>query len=112
MVAWLIPVIKSILPHVGTIVSAAAPIFTRKKADAAANQAALLQQQIAELQSAASENDAHIKELAKQMQNAVEALEKGTSLAEKNYQRAMVLGISSLVVSAFSLGTVLYILLA
>ncbi len=112
MVAWLIPVLKSILPHVGTIVSAATPIFTRKNTDAAANQAALLHQQITELQLAASENDAHIKELAIQMQNAVEALEKGTSLAEKNYQRAMVLGISSLVISAISLCTVLYILLA
>jgi hypothetical protein len=112
MPAWLIPVLKSVLPHIGTIVSAATPIFTKKNADAAANQAALLQQQIAELQSAASANDAHIKELAIQMQNAVEALEKGTSLAEKNYRRAMVIGISSLVISVISLGTVLYILLA
>jgi hypothetical protein len=109
MPAWLIPVLKSLLPHVGTIVSAAAPVFTRKSAVAAANQAALLQQQITELQSAASENDAHIKELAIQMRNAVEALEKETSLAEKRCQRAMVLGIAALVISVISLGTVLCI---
>ena len=109
MPTWLIPVLKSILPHVGTIISAAAPVFTKKKnTDAAANQAALLQQQITELQAAASENDTHIKALAIQMQNAVEALEKGTSLAEKNYRRAMILGISSFVISAAALCLVLY----
>ena len=112
MPAWLIPVLKSILPHVGTIVSAATPVFTRKSAEAAANQATLLQQQITELQSAASENDVHIKELAIQMQNVVEAIEKGTSLAEKNYRRAMVLGIAAFIVSVIALCTVLYILLA
>jgi hypothetical protein len=110
MPAWLVPVLKSILPHVGTIVSAAAPVFTRKSADAAANQVALLQQQITELQVAASGNDAHIKALAIQMQNAVEALEKGTALADKNYQRAKVLGISSLIISIVSLCTVLFVL--
>ncbi|MBU1424167.1 MAG: hypothetical protein KKH12_05070 [Gammaproteobacteria bacterium] len=109
MPAWLIPVLKSILPHVGTIVSAAAPVFTKKNTDAAANQAALLQQQITELQAAASENDVHIKALAVQMQNAVEALEKGTALAEKNYRRAMVLGISSFAISAAALCLVLYL---
>jgi hypothetical protein len=32
------PVLKSVLPYVGTIVTAAAPVFTKKSADAAANQ--------------------------------------------------------------------------
>lgn len=108
MPAWLIPVLKSVLPHVGTIISAAAPVFTRKNADAAASQAALMQQQITELQTAASANDAHIKELATQVQHAVEALEKSTLLAEKGYRRAMLLGISAFVLSAISLGAVLY----
>lgn len=77
MPAWLIPVLKSVLPYVGAIVSAAAPVFTKKSADAAANQAILLQQQITELQAAASANDAHIKALAIQMQNTVEAVGNG-----------------------------------
>ena len=55
MPSWLIPVLKSVLPYVGTIVSAAAPVFTKKNADAA-NQAMLQQQQITELQAAASGN--------------------------------------------------------
>jgi len=33
MAAWFIPALKAILPHVGTIVGAAAPVFTRKTAE-------------------------------------------------------------------------------
>lgn len=102
MAAWLIPVIKSILPHVGTIISAAAPVFTRKSGDVAT-----LQQQVTELQSAASANDAHIKDLAAQMQLAIEALEKGTRLAHKGYRNAMWLGIASFILSLAALSIVL-----
>jgi hypothetical protein len=109
MPAWLIPVLKSVLPYVGAIVSAAAPVFTRKSADAAANQVLLLQQQVTELQAAASANDAHIKALALQIQNTVEALEKGASLAEKRHQWIMVLCILAIIMSVISLGIVSYI---
>jgi Tfp pilus assembly protein PilN len=112
MPSWLLPVLKSVLPYVGTIVSAAAPVFTKKSADVAANQTALLQQQITELQAAASANDAHIKELAIQLQNTVEALEKGASLADKRHQWVLVLCILAIIISFTSLGTALYILLA
>jgi len=112
MPAWLIPVLKSVLPYVGTIVSAAAPVFTKKSADAAANQTILLQQQITELQAAASANDAHIKDLAIQLQNTVEALEKGASLADKRHQWILVFCILAIIISVTSLGTALYVLLA
>ncbi|MBA3023211.1 MAG: hypothetical protein KKG03_00640 [Gammaproteobacteria bacterium] len=102
MAGWLIPVIKSVLPHIGTIISAASPVFTRKSGDNAT-----LQQQITELQSAASANDAHIKDLAAQMQVAIEALEKGTRLAEKGYRHAMLLGIASFILSLAALSIVL-----
>ena len=36
MPAWLLPALKAVLPHIGTIISAAAPVFTRKNADAVA----------------------------------------------------------------------------
>ena len=110
MPAWLIPALKAVLPHVGTIVSAAAPAFTKKSADVVANQTMLLQQQITELQAAASENDAHIKELAAQIQNTVEALEEGALLAERRHQRILVLGIAATVLSVTSLCTALFIL--
>ena len=54
MAAWLIPALKAVLPHVGTIVSAATPVFTKKTDATVANQTLLLQQQVTELQAAAS----------------------------------------------------------
>ena len=79
---------------------------------AAANQTILLQQQITELQAAASANDAHIKDLAIQLQNTVEALEKGASLADKRHQWILVFCILAIIISVMSLGTVLYFFLA
>ena len=107
MPAWLIPALKAVLPHIGTIISAATPVFTRKNADAVANQTLLLQQQITELQSAASQNAAHIKELAAQLQSTVAALEQAASIAEAKLRRAFLLGVASMAVSAISIGIVL-----
>ncbi|MGA7593691.1 MAG: hypothetical protein WCA64_00710 [Gallionella sp.] len=112
MPGWLLPVIKSVLPYVGTIVSAAAPVFTNKSGDTAASQTALLQQQVTELQAAASANDAHIKELAVQLQNTVAALEKGAMLADRRHQWVLVFATLAVMISVFSLATALYLLLA
>ncbi len=109
MPAWLIPALKAVLPHVGTIVSAAAPAFTKKSADAAPNQTTLLQQQITELQAAASANDAHIKELAAQIQKAVEVLEMGASLAEQRHRQLSVLCFAATALSVISLGVALFV---
>jgi hypothetical protein len=62
MAAWLIPALKVVLPHLGTIISVAKPVFTKKTPGA--DQAALVQRQVSELQAAVSENATHIKELA------------------------------------------------
>jgi hypothetical protein len=107
MPAWLLPALKAVLPHIGTIISAAAPVFTRKNADAAANQALLLQQQITELQSAASQSAAHIKELAEQLQRTVAALEQAASIAEAKLRRALLLCVASMVLSAIAAGIAL-----
>jgi aspartate-semialdehyde dehydrogenase len=98
MPAWLIPALKAALPHIGTIISAAAPVFTRKNADAVA---------ITELQSAASQNAAHIKELAAQLQSTVAALEQAASIAEAKLRRALWLCAASVVLSAISVGIAL-----
>src|SRR5437867_13143467 len=103
MPAWLLPALKAVLPHIATIISAATPVFTRKNADAVANQTLLLQQQITELQSAASQNAAHIKELAAQLQSTVAALEQAASIAETKFRRALLLCVASTVISAISL---------
>src|SRR5713101_4314332 len=110
MPAWLIPALKAILPHIGTIISAAAPVFTRKNADAAANQTLLLQQQITELQSAASQSAAHIKELAEQLQRTVAALEEAASIAEAKLRRALLLCVVSMALSAIASGIALVLI--
>src|SRR6266852_9346272 len=112
MPAWLIPALKAALPHIATIISAAAPVFTRKNADAAANQALLLQQQITELQSAASQSAAHIKELAEQLQSTVAALEQAASIAEAKLRRALLLCIVATVLSAISIAIALLLIFA
>ena len=108
MAAWLIPALKAVLPHVGTIISAAVPAFTKKKTDAA-NQTHLLQQQIAELQSAASQNAAHIRELAEQLQNTVAALEHAALIAEARLRRVFLFCLFATIFSAVALCVALFI---
>jgi len=102
MPAWLIPALKAALPHIGTIISAAAPVFTRKNADAVA---------ITELQSAASQNAANIKELAAELQSTVAALEEAASIAEAKLRRALLLCVLSAALSAISVGIALFLVL-
>ena len=111
MAVWLIPALKAVLPHIGTILSVAVPVFTKKNADAVANQA-LLQQQITELQSAASQNALHIKELAAQLQSTVAALEQAASIAEKRLQRVFLVCIVAIILSILSLSATLYFIFA
>lgn len=111
MAVWLIPALKAVLPHIGTILSVAVPVFTKKNADADASQA-LLQQQITELQAAASQNALHIKELAAQLQSTVAALEQAASIAEKRLQRVFLVCIVAIILSVSSFGAALYFILA
>ena len=91
MASWIIPALKAVLPHVKTIYDTAAPVFTKKKVDAVPDASQLLQQQIAELQSAAAQNTAHVKELAAQLQSTVAALQEGAQLAEHRMRRVTIL---------------------
>jgi hypothetical protein len=92
------------LPHIGTIVSAAAPVFTKKSTEAAANQMQLLQQQVTELQTAASANDAHIKALASQIETAMKALEQAAALAETRQRWMAALCGAAMALSIAALG--------
>lgn len=86
MAAWLIPALKAVLPHVGSIIAAAAPVFTRNR-DAGSAPAELLGKQIAELQAAAMRNATQVKDLAAQLQTTVTALEEAALLAEARLRR-------------------------
>ena len=112
MAGWLIPALKAVLPHVGTIISAAKPVFTKKGDETATNQAALVQKQIGELQSAVAQNAANIKELAAQLQTTVAAMEEAASLAEASLRRARVAAIVAMALSAAALCAVLWVIIA
>lgn len=109
MAAWIVPALKAVLPHVGSIVAAAAPVFTQKKTDeAAANQSAIVQQQISELQHAAAQNAAHVRELAEQLRETVTALEKAAEQGEARLQRATLLSAIALAMSAVCVAVLLF----
>lgn len=103
MAAWFLPALKAVLPHVGTIISSAAPVFTKKSDTTVANQALLLQQQVTELQAAASQNAAHVRELAEQLQSTLAALEQGATIAEARMRRALVYCAAAIGVSSVAL---------
>jgi len=109
MAAWFLPALKAVLPHVGTLITVAAPVFTRKSADAA-NQAQLVQQQIAELQAAASQNAGNIKALAEQLQVTVASLHQAAAIAQARLRRAYLLCIAAIGLSAVTLAAALYII--
>jgi chromosome segregation ATPase len=77
---------KLVLNNLDTIISVVKPGFTRKKVDALPSQADLLNQQIAELQTAASSNAEQIKQLAEQVKEVVAAL--GQAASDAAAQRA------------------------
>jgi hypothetical protein len=105
MAAWLIPAVKAILPFVSPIVSAALPVFTTRKSDVPVqDQSGVLQQQITELQTAASQNALHVKDLAEQLQKTVTALEQGAAIAESRFRRMAVLCGVAIVLSLVAVG--------
>ncbi len=108
MASWLIPALKAVLPHVGDIVAAAKPVFTKKKPEAGAPGEA---QQIAELQAAVSQNAEHVRELAAQLQSTVTAIEKGAEIAESRLRRAVLFCAVAVALALFSLGIALVSLL-
>jgi hypothetical protein len=111
MAAWFLPALKAVLPHVGTIISVAAPVFTKRSAEAA-NQAQLVQQQIAELQAAASQNAASLKALAEQLQVTVASLHQAAAIAETRLRRAYLLCTIAIALSAVTLAVALSVVFA
>lgn len=75
--SWFVPALKAILPHLGTIVSTAAPVFTRRRDEQA------VAQQIAELQNASARNAENIRELAMQLQSALATLEQSAAAIQR-----------------------------
>ena len=64
----------------------------------------VLNQQITELQSAVSQQSAHIKELAAQLENTITALEKAGQLAEARLRRVLIFTAVSAALAVAALG--------
>jgi hypothetical protein len=111
MPSWLLPAVKLILPHVGTIVAAAKPHFTKRKEVEAADATSVMQQQIAELQSAASQNATLVQELAGQLQLTVKALEEGATTAQQRVKRLYAISVVATIVSVAALSVSIFVLL-
>ena len=108
MPAWLLPAVKLILPHVGNIVAAAKPHFTKRKEVADQH---TVQQQIAELQAAASENAALVKELAEQLQITVTALEQAAAVNQERVRRLYAISVTAMLVALVALFIAVFALL-
>ena len=91
--ALLIPVLRAVLPHLGTILSAASPAFSTRTADP----------EIAELRAVVSSNAAHTKELAEQLERTISALDTTARVAESRLRLALWLGGAALGLSAIAL---------
>ena len=100
MPSWLLPAVRLILPHVGNIIAAASPVFTKRKE---AGDQRTVQQQIAELQAAATENAALIKELAVELQRTVDALEKAATVTQERVKRLYAISVAAMLVSLVAL---------
>jgi hypothetical protein len=111
MAGWFIPALKAVLPHVGTIISAAKPVFTRKPADAGSGEPGVLQRQVAELQTAVLQNASNIQQLATDLQTTLAALEQAAVTAQANLKRAQLLAASALGLSAVALALAAFLLL-
>ena len=79
------------------ILSVATPVFTKKKSDTSSD--STLQQQIDELQSAASLSATQIKDLAEQLKSTVAAVEQVASVAESKLKTMMILCVTATVIS-------------
>ncbi len=91
--ALLIPVLKAVLPHLGTILSAASPAFSSRTADP----------EIAELRAAVSRNAAHTKELAEQLERTITALDETARVAESRLRLALWMAGGALALAAVAL---------
>lgn len=105
MAAWLVPAVQAILPLVGQIVSSTLPVFTTRKPDAPTQDpTAILQKQITELQTAASQNAVHVKELAEQLQKTVGALEEAAVVAEDRFRQLRMLAAAAFALALVAAG--------
>lgn len=112
MAGWILPALKAILPHVGTIVEAAKPVFRRAPAGGEGKLQQPVEEQIAELQAAITQNADHIKALAEQLQKTVTVLEEEAEMTRQKLARAYLLCGVAIVMSLAAVGLAFYAMTA
>lgn len=100
MPAWL-PLLKASLPYVTQIVATALPAFTSKPVEEKTDD--ITAQQIAELQSAATQNAESIHILAEKLQQTIEGIELASNELQKKLIFFKRLAYSALAVAAVAL---------
>jgi len=101
-VPWLV-VGKLVLNNLDMIIGVVKPVFTRKKVETLPTQADLLNQQIAELQVAASNNADQIRQLAAQVREVVETLAQAAADAATERAAARRLSLAALATASLAL---------
>ena len=95
-------------PYIPEIIKIARPLFTRASSQEKSGE--VVAQQIAELQTAATQNAESIKLLATEMQHTIDALQSGAAVLEKKLDFARVLLIISTTISILAFGIAAYAL--
>jgi uncharacterized protein YukE len=94
---------KLVLGNLDTIIGVVKPAFTRKKVEALPSQTNLLNQQISELQAAASSNADQIGKLAAQFKDVVAALEQAAMNAQSEREKVRRLCLVAMAISLVSI---------
>jgi hypothetical protein len=100
-----------VLSNLDTIIGVVKPAFTRKKVDALPSQTDLLNQQISELQSAASSNADQIRQLAAQLKEVVAALEQAAINAQSEREKLRRLCLVAMAISLVAIAGVIALIL-
>ena len=102
---------KLVLANLDTIIKVVKPAFTRKMVEALPSQTDLLNQQIGELQAAATSNAEQIKQLAAQLKDVVAALDQAASSAASERKKLIRLCLVAIAVSTVSIIAVIALIL-
>lgn len=96
------------VPYLPEIIHLARPLFTRNKNQDKVPD--IVAQQIAELQSAVTENVDSITKLAAEMQKTIDALQLGADALEKKLQHAHIVNIVAMTVAVLAFCMAAYVL--
>jgi methyl-accepting chemotaxis protein len=106
-----IAVAQLVLTNLDTIIGVVKPAFTRSKVEVLPNQTDLLNQQISELQAAASSNADQIRQLAAQIKEVVAALEQVAMSAQSERQTFRRLSLVAVAISLISIVAVIALII-